>query len=63
MNKKRKIVIQQNEISQVYTFDLGGYSQKVLVEGKSSELPIVIALHGGPGTPVPMPRNVSGVYR
>ena len=62
MNKKRKIVIQQNEISQVYTFDLGGYSQKVLVEGKSSELPIVIALHGGPGTPVPFSVGCRGMF-
>ena len=62
MNKKRKIAIQQNEISQVYTFDLGGYSQKVLVEGKSSELPIVIALHGGPGTPVPFSVGCRGMF-
>ena len=62
MNKKRKKVIQQNEISQVYTFNLGGYPQKVLIEGKNSELPVVITLHGGPGTPIPFSVGCRGMF-
>ena len=53
MNKKRKAIIEQNEISELVTFSLGGYEQKVLIEGKSKNLPVVITLHGGPGTPIP----------
>lgn len=34
MNKKRKAIIEQNEISELVTFSLGGYEQKVLIEGK-----------------------------
>lgn len=62
MNKKRKNTIQQNEISQIYTFDLGGYSQKVLIEGKNKKLPVVITLHGGPGTPIPFSVGCRGMF-
>ena len=37
MNKERKNIIENNEISQIYSFKLGGYAQKVLIEGKSKE--------------------------
>ena len=41
MNKQRKQIIENNEVSDLYTFNLGGYNQKVLVEGKSKTLPVV----------------------
>jgi hypothetical protein len=41
MNRKRKAIIAANEISEIRTYDLGGYSQKVLIEGKSKSNPIV----------------------
>ena len=53
MNKKRKEVIAGNKVSELLTMNLGGYNQKVLIEGKNEKLPIVITLHGGPGTPIP----------
>ncbi len=62
MDKKRKNVIQNNEVSQIYTFKLGGYLQKVLIEGKRKCLPIVITLHGGPGTPIPMSVGCRGMF-
>ncbi len=62
MNKKRKNTIQQNEISQIFTFDLGGYPQKILIEGKSKKLPVVITLHGGPGTPIPFSVGCRGMF-
>ena len=39
MNKKRKIVIQQNEISQVYTFDLEkpGYDIQITYVKKETD--------------------------
>lgn len=62
MNKERKNIVEKNEISQIYIFDLGGYSQKVLIEGKSKELPVVITLHGGPGTPIPFSVGCRGMF-
>lgn len=66
MNKigfnRRKRIIEENQISQLYTFTLGGKQQKVLVEGKSKSLPVVITLHGGPGFPVPFSVGCRGMY-
>lgn len=58
MNKHRN----NNEISQIYTFMLGGYLQKVLIEGKNKNLPIVITLHGGPGSPIPFSVGCRGMF-
>lgn len=62
MDKRRKLIIEQNEISRLYTFSIGGVQQKVLVEGKKKELPIVINLHGGPGTPIPFSVGCRGIF-
>lgn len=62
MNKNRKAIIAANEISELYTFRLGGYEQKVLIEGKSRELPVVVTLHGGPGTPIPLSAGCRGLF-
>lgn len=62
MNKIRKQIIEENEISELYTFSLGKVPQKVLIEGKSKELPIVISLHGGPGTPIPFSVGCRGLF-
>lgn len=62
MDKIRKQIIEQNEISNIYTFSLGGIEQKVLIEGKSRELPVVITLHGGPGTPIPFSVGCRGMF-
>lgn len=62
MDKKRKAVIEGNEISELCTFQLGGYEQKVLIEGKSKELPVVVTLHGGPGTPIPFSVGCRGLF-
>lgn len=62
MNKGRKNIAGKNEVSQIYTFNLGGYSQKVLIEGKSKELPVVITLHGGPGSPIPFSVGCRGMF-
>lgn len=62
MNKRRKQIIEQNEISQVYGFVLGGIEQKVLIEGRSRKLPVVICLHGGPGTPIPFSVGCRGMF-
>ncbi len=50
---KRKAYMKSCEISEVRTVRLGGYDQKISIEGKKRDLPVVICLHGGPGLPVP----------
>ena len=62
MNKKRKEVIKENEVSDIYTFNLNGYPQKVLIEGKNNSLPVLITLHGGPGTPIPFSVGCRGLF-
>ena len=42
MNKERQMIIDNNEISEIYTFELNGFKQKVLIEGKSKNLPILL---------------------
>ena len=59
---KRKDVISNNEISELCTFPLGGYEQKVLIEGKRKNFPIIITLHGGPGTPIPFSVGCRGLF-
>lgn len=59
---KNKSITASNEISTIYTVSLGGIEQKILVEGKSKELPIVITLHGGPGTPIPFSVGCRGLF-
>lgn len=59
---KSKNIISTNEISTIYETSLGGIKQKILVEGKTRELPIVITLHGGPGTPIPFCVGCRGVF-
>lgn len=60
MGKKKRVW--DNEISDVYSVTLGGIEQKILVEGKRRELPIVITLHGGPGTPIPFSVGCRGLF-
>lgn len=62
MDKKRKNIIVGNKVSKVYDWSLGGYKQKVLVEGKKDNLPVVITLHGGPGTPIPFSVGCRGLF-
>ncbi len=62
MNKKRKLTIKNNEISEVCEVELGGYKQKIMLDGKSANNTVVICLHGGPGTPVPFSVGCRGMF-
>lgn len=62
MNKARKAVIAISEISEIKTYSLGGYAQKVLIEGKKRENPVLIFLHGGPGSPIPFCEGCRGMF-
>lgn len=59
---KRKKYIKSCEISEVIAIQLGVIEQKVLIEGKSKNLPIVIMLHGGPGSPIPFSVGCRGLF-
>ena len=60
--KKKNEISAAYEVSQMYTFHLGGCDQKVLIEGKTKDLPVVIFLHGGPGTPIPFNAGCRGLF-
>lgn len=62
MKRTRKQIIEENEISELFIFSLGKVKQKVLIEGKSKDLPIVINLHGGPGMPIPFSVGCRGLF-
>lgn len=59
---KRKKYIAGCQVSEIKTYTLGGYPQKVLFEGKSRNAPIIIYLHGGPGSPVPFCAGSRGMF-
>lgn len=62
VDKQRMAIIAANEISEIRTYTLGGYEQKVLIEGKKRSNPIVIFLHGGPGSPIPFCEGCRGMF-
>ena len=62
MNRQRKLAIKNSEISEVCTVTLGGYPQKIMLDGKSRSNPVVICLHGGPGSPIPFCVGSRGMF-
>lgn len=62
MNKARRQIIESHEISEVCEMMLGGYIQKIMLDGKRKSNPIVICLHGGPGTPIPFNIGCRGLF-
>lgn len=62
MNRKRKAVIEACEVSEMKTYSLGGYKQRVLIEGRYRTNPIMIFLHGGPGSPIPFCEGCRGMF-
>lgn len=62
MKKERREYIEGCEISEVTEVTLGGFKQKIAVEGKKKDLPVVICLHGGPGSPVPFSVGARGLF-
>lgn len=62
MNKRRKEIIENNQVSRMVTYTLGGYEQKVLIEGKYENAQVLIFLHGGPGSPIPFSAGGRGMF-
>ncbi len=50
------------QISEIRTYTLHGYEQKVLLEGESAESPLLLFLHGGPGSPIPFCAGSRGLF-
>lgn len=61
-SKSRRQTIAENEISEIREFLLGGYPQKVVIDGKKRSNPVVIFLHGGPGSPFPFSVGCRGIF-
>ncbi len=59
---KRKKYIESCQVSEIKTYHLNGYPQKILLEGKNNRAPIIIYLHGGPGSPVPFCAGSRGLF-
>ena len=49
-------------ISRVETVILGGHPQKILLEGRDAGLPVLLVLHGGPGSPLPFCVGCRGLF-
>ena len=62
MNRKRRETIKSNEICELRTYRLSGYDQKVLLEGRHRTAPLLVFLHGGPGSPVPFSAGCRGMF-
>ena len=50
------------EISEIEEVELCGIPQKILIEGKTKDLPIMIMVHGGPGLPIPFGVGMRGEF-
>lgn len=62
MNKQRRQIIERNEVSGIYEVELGGHLQKIMIDGKRKDNPVVLCLHGGPGTPIPFNEGCRGMF-
>lgn len=52
-----------NDISEMINIELAGKLQKVLIEGKSKNNPLLVILHGGPMVPYPFGNSSRGAYQ
>lgn len=59
---RRRDYIKSCQVSEKKVYTLNGYPQQVLLEGKSKTSPIIIFLHGGPGTPMPFCAGSRGLF-
>lgn len=59
---KRKQYSKSCQVSEIRTYTLNGYPQKVLFEGRSRTAPILLLLHGGPGSPLPFCAGCRGLF-
>lgn len=61
-SKNRRKIIDSNEVSKIQKVNLNGYEQTICIESKRKTNPIVICLHGGPGSPYPLSVGSRGLF-
>ncbi len=61
MNKRAQY-LHSCQVLNAKEYTLHGYPQKVFYEGKHRESPIILYLHGGPGSPVPFCAGSRGLF-
>lgn len=57
-----RILYEDGGISELIQLDVNHTKQFVLIEGKSTDNPIILFLHGGPGQPMPFGVSSRGAY-
>ena len=62
MSKERRRYLESCEVSRLARYELGGVEQKVTLEGRRADAPVVIFLHGGPGSPLPVSVGTRGMF-
>ncbi len=62
MKKERRRYLESCEVSRLVRYELGGVEQKVTLEGRRADAPVVIFLHGGPGSPLPVSVGTRGMF-
>lgn len=62
MNKHRKRYSASCAISEIACVNLGGFEQRIALEGKRADAPVVLFLHGGPGFPPPFCVGARGLF-
>ncbi|MCM1165846.1 MAG: alpha/beta hydrolase [Lachnospiraceae bacterium] len=59
---KRTRYINSCQVLDAKEYTLQGYPQKVFYEGRHRESPVILYLHGGPGSPVPFCAGSRGLF-
>lgn len=62
MKSNKKKLNNIKEVLIVKNYELGGFNQKILLEGAKKNSPILLFLHGGPGSPIPFGVGCRGMY-
>ncbi|MBT1165195.1 alpha/beta fold hydrolase [Bifidobacterium simiarum] len=61
-DRRRRAVIADSAISRTERVRLAGVEQTIALDGRYAGTPIVVMLHGGPGTPLPFNVGMRGMF-
>lgn len=60
--RKSQNAIKEGGIAELVELHVNGTKQFIFIESKSTDRPIILFLHGGPGKPIPFGVSSRGVY-